>query len=54
MVDKRGMVNLSLRLTPEQHKKLRIIAAYQESTATALIVGWIEKAWGKLQKEELK
>ncbi|WP_153304580.1 ribbon-helix-helix protein [Desulfonatronum thiodismutans] len=44
MVDARGLRTISIRLTPEQHKRLKVLAAQKETTIRDLVVEWLERA----------
>ncbi len=53
MVDSRGMKTVSIRLTPKDHKRLKILAVHQEKTIRELLLEWLEEAEKKqMDKEE--
>ena len=44
MVDSRGLRSVSIRMTPDEHRRLKILAAKQERTIRELFVQWLQEA----------
>ena len=52
MVDSRGMKTISIRLNPEEHKRLKILAVHQEKTIRDLLLEWLSRAEREQKERE--